>query len=400
LFSRKKPVVDTTLLAVKAVQQNYTPNNELLGLLEQFRQMVNDSIRIGLAENVTSLKSLSLKAYRQLEQYDSMSYYKLCAISKAAGILKNHRKASRKGKPVKQPCARRPQLATCYGFKIRDGNLQLPIKPGNKITIPLNRHTLQVLSEAHLTPRSITLTTTTITIAYSKDIQALEPQGLMGIDKNLDNVTAADSNGLIKRHDLAEATEIKAMYREVKSNLNRNDARIKQRVYAKYGVRQHNRVKQLLHRTSKKLVAEAKRSRSAIVMERLTGIRKLYRKGNGQGRGYRARMNGWSFAELQRQVEYKARWEGLPVIYVKSYGTSVKCSICGSRMKPEENRQLKCRSCGFTVDRDVNAARNILAAGTRALRFGAVAPAGEAMVAVQRRPVDADELTNRHPPTG
>jgi transposase len=109
-------------------------------------------------------------------------------------------------------------------------------------------------------------------------------------------------------------------------------------------------------------------------------------------------MNGWSFAELQRQVEYKARWEGLPVIYVKPHGTSVKCSICGSNMKPEENRTLKCRSCGFTVDRDVNAARNILAAGTRALRFGAVALAIEAMVAVQRRPVDAGELTDRHPP--
>ena len=90
---------------VKAVQQNYTPNSELLGLLEQFRQMVNDSIRIGLAENVTSLKSLSLKAYRQLEQYDAMSYYKLCAISKAAGILKNCRKAERIGKRVKQPYA-------------------------------------------------------------------------------------------------------------------------------------------------------------------------------------------------------------------------------------------------------------------------------------------------------
>ena len=47
----------------------------------------------------------------------------------------------------------------------------------------------------------------------------------------------------------------------------------------------------------------------------------------------------------------------------------------------------------------MNAARNILAAGMRALMFGAVAPAGEAMVALQRRPVDADELTDRHPPT-
>ncbi len=387
------------MLAVKAVQQNYAPDTQLLGLLEQFRQMVNTCIRVGLAENVSSLKSLSLKAYRQLEEYDVMSYYKLCAISKAAGILKNYRKAERRGKLVQEPYAQRPQLTTCYGFKIRNGNLLLPIKLRSKIRIPLNHHTLQILSETSLRIQSVTLTATTIAIAYSKDVPTLEPNGLMGIDRNLDNVTVADSNGSITRHNLSEATEIKALYREVKSHLNRNDSRITQRVYAKYGVRQRNRVKQLLHRTSKQIITEAKSSRSAIVMERLTGIRKLYKKGNGQGRDYRARMNGWSFAELQRQVEYKARWEGLPVIYVKPHGTSVKCSICGSRMKPEENRTLKCGSCGFTVDRDVNAARNILAAGMRALRFGAVAPAGEAMVAVQRRPVDAGELTERHPPT-
>ena len=90
-------------------------------------------------------------------------------------------------------------------------------------------------------------------------------------------------------------------------------------------------------------------------------------------------MNAWSFAELQRQIDYKTRWEGIPVIYVNPNGTSVKCSICGSRMAriPEENRQLKCRSCGFTVDRDVNAARNILARG---VRFAPVALPVEAMV--------------------
>jgi putative transposase len=255
------------LLAFKAVQQNYTPNNELFGLLEQFRQMVNDSIRIGLAENVTSLKSLSLKAYSQLQQYDAMSYYKLCAISKAAGILKNYRKAERSGKPVKQPYARKPQLTTCYGFKISNGNLLLPVKPRSKLRIPLNHHTLQILSETGLAARSVTLTATTITVTYSKDVQTLEPYGLMGIDRNVDNLTVADSNGSITRHNLAEATEIKAIYREVKSHLNRNDSRVKQRVYAKYGARQRNRVNQVLHRTSKRIIAKAKRSRSAIVME-------------------------------------------------------------------------------------------------------------------------------------
>lgn len=120
------------MLAVKAVQQNYTPNSQLLGLLEQFRQMVNNCIRVGLAENVTSLKSLSLKTYRQLEQYDSMSYYKLCAISKAAGILKNYRKAKRRGKPLKQPYAHRFKRNDNYVVTptvMRGGSSMLPDPP-------------------------------------------------------------------------------------------------------------------------------------------------------------------------------------------------------------------------------------------------------------------------------
>ena len=48
-------------------------------------------------------------------------------------------------------------------------------------------------------------------------------------------------------------------------------------------------------------------------------------------------------------------------------------------MKPEENRTLRCPSCGYTEDRDVNAAKNILAAGR--LRFGLAGLASEAMVA-------------------
>jgi hypothetical protein len=58
--------------------------------------MMNRCIRVGLEKNVSSLKALSLRAYPQLSSYDVMSYYKLCAISAAAGVLRNYRKARRK----------------------------------------------------------------------------------------------------------------------------------------------------------------------------------------------------------------------------------------------------------------------------------------------------------------
>ncbi|MCJ7506998.1 hypothetical protein MUP05_11125 [Candidatus Bathyarchaeota archaeon] len=89
--------------AVKAIWQNYRASEETFWLLEQFRRMLNGCIQIGLAENVTSLKSLSLKAYKKLNGYDVPSCYKLCAISRATGILRNYRKAKRKGKRVKNP---------------------------------------------------------------------------------------------------------------------------------------------------------------------------------------------------------------------------------------------------------------------------------------------------------
>ena len=116
-------------------------------------------------------------------------------------------------------------------------------------------------------------------------------------------------------------------------------------------------------------------------MEDLKGMRKLYRKGNGQGRNYRHRLNSWSYYELQRQVEYKARWEGIPVYYVAAWGTSSRCSTCGGRTSQSPNgpRLLCCQTCRSTFDRDENAARNILAKG--GLRFGPDGPPGEAMVA-------------------
>lgn len=181
------------------------------------------------------------------------------------------------------------------------------------------------------------------------------------------------------------------------ARLRRNDHRIRRTVAEKYGVKQREKVKQILHHASKLIIQQATQERYGIVMEKLTGLRKLYRKGNGQGSAYRARMNSWSYAELQRQIEYKARWEGLRVIYVNPAGTSRKCSMCGSRIAriPEENRLFTCHSCRVTVDRDVNAARNILARG---LRFGPFAHPVEAMVAEPGRgkvirKVDGWELT-------
>ncbi len=351
--------------AVKAVRQNYCPTEEILSLLEDFRCMVNDCVRIGLRENLTSMKSLSMKAYHQLSAYDIPTCYRLTAISRAAGILRNYRKELKRNRSARVPYVTRLSVTDCYGFRVIHRLVRIPIRKGEYVFIVLNDHTLRTISGR--TPRSLTLTANGLSICLSKETAEIEPVGAIGIDRNLDNVTTADSDGSILRHDLGRATEVKARSRETKRHFKRNDVRIRRVVYGKYGRIQRNRVAWLLHNVSASIVKRAKEKRFGIVMENIKGVRRLYRKGNGQGTTYRARLNSWSFYELQRQIEYKARWEGIPVAYVAARGTSANCSICGSRTYPNERRTLQCSRCDISIDRDVNAARNILA--KRGVRF-------------------------------
>ena len=166
-------------------------------------------------------------------------------------------------------------------------------------------------------------------------------------------------------------TEIKSASRRAIARFKRSDSRVRRQIASKYGRVQVNRTQWLIHNASREIVGHAKSSRLNIVLENIKHLRQLYRKGNGQGHYYRARLNSWPFREIERQISYKAFWEGLSIVHVNPRGTTRRCSICGDHMvfSKQRERILRCSSCGSLVDRDVNAARNILnrAAG---LRFG------------------------------
>ncbi len=72
-------------------------------------------------------------------------------------------------------------------------------------------------------------------------------------------------------------------------------------------------------------------------------------------------------------LEYKARWYGREVIAIDRWFPSSKlCSVCGTLQDkmPLSVRTWTC-DCGTTHDRDVNAAKNILAVGLTASVCGA-----------------------------
>src|SRR3989454_865061 len=265
------------------------------------------------------------------------------------------------------PYAVRPQLISCYSFKTKNGRLEIPIARGKRLSMPLTKHTIDIISQPGVEVRSFTLTRNRLCLSIAREAPRIECASTVGVDRNLRNLTVGNDQET-RHYDLSETVRIASTTMRIVASFKRDDVRIRRVIASKYGERRSARTGHLLHTATRTVVALAVQQRQAIVLEDIRGIRCLYRKGNGQGRQHRGRMNGWSFGEAQRQIEYKARWAGLPVIRLsrcETRGSSMTCPRCGERLQSDKRleRKLWCGKCRIVMDRDRVAAVNLARRG-------------------------------------
>jgi IS605 OrfB family transposase len=110
------------------------------------------------------------------------------------------------------------------------------------------------------------------------------------------------------------------------------------------------------HKIAKEIVSLVPAG-GVIVLEKLKGIRERI-KVNKQNRRW---IHSWSFAQLQQFIEYKAKAKGIRVVYVDARYTSQKCNRCGyiSRSNRIDQSHFICKNCGYSLNADLNASRNI-----------------------------------------
>jgi putative transposase len=130
-----------------------------------------------------------------------------------------------------------------------------------------------------------------------------------------------------------------------------------------------------LHRLSTTLAG----SFETVVLEDLDVVGMVKRSKQKSNRALSRSILDASFYELRRQLTYKTQDRGHRVVVVnRFYPSSKKCSHCGeTRAKLAlSDRVFECSTCGITLDRDVNAARNIRDEGIRLLTNEASTVAG------------------------
>jgi putative transposase len=118
------------------------------------------------------------------------------------------------------------------------------------------------------------------------------------------------------------------------------------------------------HILSKQIVQHATAG-STLVLENLKNIRDTSKMGRGKKdskkRDNKRRLHSWSFAQLYCFVEYKAEAGGIRVVKIDPRHTSQTCSRCGHQARNNRRSQsvFHCRSCGYQLNADLNAAKNI-----------------------------------------
>ncbi|WP_065963096.1 RNA-guided endonuclease InsQ/TnpB family protein [Streptomyces sparsogenes] len=209
----------------------------------------------------------------------------------------------------------------------------------------------------------------------------------VGVDAGLDHLLTLSTGEKISnpRHERRDRTRLARAQRHLArkapgEGANRAKAR---RKVARIHARVADRRRDTLHKITTRLVRE----NQTIVIEDLT-VRNLLKNGK-----LARAISDAAWSEFRSLLEYKAQWYGREVIAVDRWFPSSKlCSVCGTlRDKlPLHVRTWTC-DCGTTHDRDVNAARNILAAGLAVSACGAG-------VRPQRSTPGGQSATKQEPP--
>ncbi|MFB8241552.1 RNA-guided endonuclease InsQ/TnpB family protein [Kitasatospora purpeofusca] len=255
--------------------------------------------------------------------------------------------------------SRRSAEYTTSGFRYRDGRLTLA-----KMDQPLD------IVWSRPIPRGASPSTVTVSqdaagrwfvsmLCEDRPAMPGAINGAVGVDVGITSLVTLSTGERITnpKHERKDRERLARAQRDLSRKAggdgsNRAKARLRVgRVYARIADRRRD----FLHKLTTRLVRE----NQTIVIEDLT-VRNMLKN-----RKLARAISDSSWTEMRSMLEYKADWYGREVIAVDRWFPSSKlCSTCGtlqSRM-PLNVREWTC-GCGTTHDRDVNAARNILAAG-------------------------------------
>ncbi len=186
------------------------------------------------------------------------------------------------------------------------------------------------------------------------DDASIDPVDFIGVDLGVKNLATTNDGENFPGQGV---DRIRTRYGRIRRTCQKTGTKSAKRKLRKVRKKESAYRRNQNHLISKRIVAKAKDTNSAIACENLAGIgeRTTARKPE------RSRMKGWAFHQLRTFISYKAAVAGIPIIAVDPRDTSRTCPECGHCEKGNRRSRDKfeCRSCGHADAADRVGARNI-----------------------------------------
>ena len=199
-----------------------------------------------------------------------------------------------------------------------------------------------------------------LTVERDEPVKKALKGGAVGIDLGIkDLATLSDGTVIPNPHSLKTGDR---QLRRAQKALSRKTKGSKRRAKARERVaRIHARITNRRNDTLHKLTTRLAQTYSDISIEDLNvaGMVKNHHLAKA--------ISDASFFELRRMLEYKTAKTGAKLHFVdRWYPSSKTCSNCGSvKAKLSLNERIyRCENCGLVIDRDLNAAINLMVAGS------------------------------------
>ena len=164
--------------------------------------------------------------------------------------------------------------------------------------------------------------------------------------------------------------DVRQRMTKLKRALQKKGSKSAKRHLKKLSGRERRFKKNTNHIISKQIVQLAKDTNKGIALENLKGFKVTVRKAQ------REQFGKWAFNELGNFITYKAKMNGVSVVFVNPRNTSRTCNHCGHISKSNRKTQsdFVCVQCKFSLNADLNASRNIALLGSVNNRIAVHAP--------------------------
>lgn len=272
----------------------------------------------------------------------------------------------------KKKCVSRDSFSLTRGaFRFRDGKLFVA-KTQQPLDIIWSRELPKNADPSSLTISRNRAGQWFVSILVEEIIPHLQKtDSAIGVDLGLTSF-AALSTGEKTNHPTMTPKEKKyraklcsEVSKKEKGSSNREKAR---RKLARFDRKIIDRRRDYLHKLSTQLIRE----NQVVAIEDLN-VRGMSAKGGAAKRGLNRSIQAAGWSEFRSMLKYKADWYGREIYVIdRFYPSSQVCSNCGhlDGKKELSVRTWNCPNCGTSLDRDTNAALNILAAGLAASACG------------------------------